>query len=734
MRYKCGRETRTVFAVHAVHVLVGLTVLQCFAALALGGESDTLTFTGKVLLADGSPAAGAIIERQGTNQHRTFTTHANADGYFQTSARFEDGVNLHVRTTDGGQQAIYTLSAPSVRAAVRTRQEIKLRRVTTHKVSVAAAGKPVANAEVIVLGNGFTAIGKTDGVGQAEVRIPTGASLLGVAAYHPSFGVGGQYFGEWSAPKDAYKVDLLPPAPHEIRMIDDNGRPVADFEFGVNVNVGDYEIIPVSALAATRVRTDKAGSAKVPWTPRDNLSGVSPEIWSNEWKTDALNSDQLKEGITTQKLRRKLPVAGRLVVPAGIDPTGILIRGMGWGTGNHLDLPSARAAADGTFTLMVPSGHSYVIGILDAQWACDPWTGDLLTDRNSKQVQAELALYPATPLVVRVTRGSDHQPLANTSVELATKRNIRFTDEKGQRHTATGSLTCWLSTDATGIARGSAGRGEHKLSLRSGEWTEERTLNINSADPIEVEFHRPWIGNRKVTGELVDAGQPFTPSPGATMMAWTASPPTHLQHAPRLLDQGKFELEFDEEHASLLFFDPKQKRSGSLEIGPQDSRITLKLQPTAAYGGTLLDEAGRAIANQEIVLALKANSADVVVSQRSDAAGKFHWDSVPVQIALEFRLRFRDDKPRYYMISADAERQFEPGEVREKDKPRVFEADDPPETAPAKVPLAEAVAVICRDAKLNAMRALVVLNGDESDSTRSLAGRLLDAEDTPDAG
>ena len=72
-------------------------------------------------------------------------------------------------------------------------------------------------------------------------------------------------------PKETYKVDLLPPAPHEIRVIDDNGQPVADFEFGVNVAVGDYEFILVSPLAATRVRTDKAGIAKVAWTPRDNL-------------------------------------------------------------------------------------------------------------------------------------------------------------------------------------------------------------------------------------------------------------------------------------------------------------------------------------------------------------------------------------------------------------------------------------------------------------------------------
>jgi hypothetical protein len=52
---------------------------------------------------------------------------------------------------------------------------------------------------------------------------------------------------------------------------------------------------------------------------------------------------------------------------------------------------------------------------------------------------------------------------------------------------------------------------------------------------------------------------------------------------------------------------------------------------------------------------------------------------------------------------------------------------------PAEEPLAKAVPLVCRDAKLNAMRALVVLEGDKTKSTVDLASRLLDTDDTPDA-
>jgi hypothetical protein len=381
---------------------------------------------------------------------------------------------------------------------------------------------------------------------------------------------------------------------------------------------------------------------------------------------------------------------------------------------------------------MVPSDHSYVIGVLDSEWACEPWTGDLRTDRDSQQVQVELALYPATPLIVRITRGPDHQPLANTFVAIRTERQFKFTDDSGQRGNALGSLGSQLMTDREGVARAGVGRGEHKIGVFAGEWTEERKVHVNSADPIDVDFHRSWIGKRKITGELVDAGQPFVPSAGSTIMAWTTRQPRiPVQHAPRLLDQGKFELEFDAEHASLLFLDPEQKRSGSLEIGPQDTSVTLQLQPTASYGGKLLDEGGQPLADHEIFLAPEENFGSAVVAQQPDAAGNFHWDAVPVQTALTVRVRGDLSEPRYY-ISND-KRHFEPGEVREKDTLQVRQAQKASATTPrAEVPIGKAVPLVCRDATLNSMRALVVLDGDESQSNRNLTSRLLDTEETPD--
>ena len=551
-----------------------------------------------------------------------------------------------------------------------------------------------------------------------------------MAAIAPSLGAGGQYLGEDARPQELYTIELRPPAPHEIRVVDDGGKPVADFEFAVNAAVGDREFIMVSPLAAARVRTDASGVAKVAWAPRENLRGVWPTVLGDEWKVDEINQDRTKDGITTLKMRRKLPVSGKLVAPPGVDPTGILISGDGFGSGNQIDLASARANSDGSFTLYIPAGHSYLMGVLDDEWATDPWTGDLRNDIAATQV--EMKLYRATPLVVRVARGPDRTPLAKTFVELATERMFKYVGDGGQRQNAIGSLRTWLLTDANGIA---GQRGTRRVQARPAppaSGRKKRKLEVKSGEAIDVEFYRAWAGRRKVTGELIDGDRLFAPSPSATVMAWTARPPlVPVQHAGRLLG-GKFEVEFDDERATVLFFDAERKRSGMMEIGPQDSHVKIDLLPTAAFGGTVVDESGRPLADQEVYLVTERNYSSDVVSQRLDAAGRFHWDAVPAHVPLAVAMREdRSVARRRYYISG-GERYFEPGEVRESEKLQARDLDKPATARRSEPPLAEQVPLVCRDAKLNAMRALVVLSGDDAEATSALVARLLDYEEMSD--
>jgi hypothetical protein len=459
---------------------------------------------------------------------------------------------------------------------------------------------------------------------------------------------------------------------------------------------------------------------------------VNPNIWSDVWKPDKLDLDKVKNGVTTKKLRRKHPVSGRLLVPEGVNTTGILITGCGFGTGDNVDLAVSRAATDGSFTLLLPAGHSYVIGVQDTKWAADPWTGDVRTEVPANQVQVELKLYPATPLAVRVTRGSEHEPVADTYVSLHTERRFKYTNDEGVRGDARGSIGDWLLTDANGYARTGVCRGEQKISLSAGEWTEERTIEVASADPVEVEFYRPWIGQRKLVGRLVDGGKSFTPSNEAKMLAWTErSPRMPLQHEPRLLAGGTFELDFDSETAALVFFDPAQQRSGAVEISPTDIEVTIDLKPTATYSGTLVNSENQPVADQEVYLGPKGHWSASIVAQQTDSAGRFHFPSVPSDVSLTARLRTDFLEPQRQYISR-GNRVFKPGEAREGDELLVREQGNATVAQRPEAKLAESIATTCRDAKLNHMGVLVLIEGDDSVSLRNLTSRLLDGEDTPD--
>ncbi|HTM55562.1 MAG TPA: thioredoxin family protein [Pirellulales bacterium] len=705
-------------------------VVQAMAACSLAGEADQITFTGRVVRADGSPAAHAIVEREGINQDETFPTETDAEGRFQFSDRFQMGVQLHAHTADGREQATYQMAAPLVRVGSKTRQEIKLRPATLLKVSVVADRQPIADADVAVTGFGFTATAKTDRAGQAEIFYPAGAKLRSVAALYASRGVGGQFFREGSEPKDLYTIELQPTAPHEIRVVDDNDQPIAGLEFGASAASGDFEFIILSPLKHTRLRTDESGIAKAPWVPRDNLRTVSPEIWSDDWKQDETKRDRIQEGFTTQKLKRKHPITGRLIVPEGADPTGILISGDGFGSAYRGDLASARARADGTFTLMVVPDHSYLLGVQDTEWACEPWTGDMRAEGDAKQPQIELALYRATPLTARVSRGPEHAPVPNTYVQLSTERRFKYTNGKGQRGNALGSLRYWLLTDDQGMVHAALGRGEHKVGLSAGEWTEDRKVKIGSTDPVEVDFYRPWSGKRKIAGELVDAGKPFVPSRSASLMAWSDRPPlVPLKHATRFTVDGRFEFDFDAANASILFFDAESKRSGFLEIGPDATSVSLELQPTANFAGTLLTDARQPFVGHEIYLAPQGNLEATIVAQEPDAEGKFQFDAVPVGTPLTMRVHQDAFDFRYY-ISGNL--RFEASEYRENASVQVRDLKQPARLGRPDVPLAEAVTLACRDAALSPMRALVVMEGDGAVRTYDLAARLLDGEETPE--
>ena len=431
--------------------------------------SGLLTVSGTILMPDGSPASGATLASNAEENDISKVVRADEAGRFRLPGLFGNGGRLHASSADGRFQAISRFSADAARVAFGTPLVLRLSPSTTHQVTILSEGWPVTGARVVASGDDFHVQGVTEGDGTVLLPLPAGARLTELVAWHPEIGVSGTRDREKGLPGPATSLLLLPRASHEIRVVDTEGRPVAGLELAINVRTGDSEWIVTREIKEAHVRTGADGTVIVPWVPRDRLKYVEVSCVGPDWKKDETDSKRMAEGITTVHVRREREVQGRLVMPEGANPEGILVTGFGFGPGGNGDIPYARAGRDGSFTLRVPTEHGYVLAIADTQWACDSWSGLILGNDSAKPAEITMKVYHATPAIARVTRGPRHEPVVDAWVEVSSQGEVKWVDARGEKKSGSGGVSGWLKTDANGIARAGVGRGKHQFRGQLGD-------------------------------------------------------------------------------------------------------------------------------------------------------------------------------------------------------------------------------------------------------------------------
>ena len=694
------------------------------------GVSDAglLIVTGTILMPDGKPAVGATLTSISESDEISAVAKTEVDGRFRVEGLFENGARLYARSSDGIQQAVLVVSADAARTAFGSPVELRLSKSVDHRVTVLAEGRPVEGARVAASGNDFKVDGVTGRDGQVVLRLPAGKQLNELVAWHPVLGVNGFRNLENGLKGDSTPLSLRPPGPHQIRVIDTEGKPVRDLDLEISLQTEDSDWIISKNIEAARVSTDAEGIAKVAWLPREKLKYVEVGVLSRGWKVDETDREQISEGVTTLRVRREMEVRGRFEMPAGANPEGILVSGFGFGPTSNGDIPYARVRRDGTFTLRVPSEHGYVLGISDTQWASDPWTGLILWQDSSKPADITLNVYPATPIVARVTRGPRHEPVVDAWVEVECKCEVKWIDAKGEKQSGGTGTRTWLKTDAKGVARAGVGRGKQQFRVASGLWDETREVNVTSDKPIEIEFHRPWTGQRQVKARLMLGGEPYKPSGSLVARAW--SPQVQrlpLEFEPTVHPDGTLEVSFDAPSLSLYVLDREKQRAGFARVGLEGEAVDLNMESMAGYGGTVLDPNDRPMPDQTLQIFVKGSRYEAISAQQTDRMGRFRFPSVPANVPLEVKVQnIESGEPRYFLF--DRERLFEPGESRLEDRLKPHRIEDPAPIAQKPVPLAESVGKICRNAGSTGLRGLVVLQGDQSQDVVQTVDRWFDDE------
>jgi hypothetical protein len=699
-------------------------------------DGALLTLTGKVVMPDGSPASGAAVEATSNYNGDPAPKSVLADqsGSFRLRGLFGTGAHLFARSADGNHQTTLMIPEIMVREASAKSVDLKLTPAIEHEVSVVANGKPVANAHVAASGrNCFEVHGVTDSEGKARLKIPANDPLVGLVAWHKELGVAGIREVDSPQHRDFNKLVLSPPDLLAINVVDPQGKPVHDLPIAASVNVKDSGWAIVGKINEARQSTDAGGRVVLPWVPIENLKYVEVSILSDEWKIDRTDIDNLSLRVITVHARRKIPVEGRLVMPEGVNPEGLLVTGFAFGPGNQGDIPCVRARADGSFTLRAPSDHAYILGVADIQWASDMWTGLVLATDNSEPAEIKVTAQLATPLDIRVTRGEKHTPVVNAFVEVGNRADVKWVDAAGKQRSASAGIRSWLSTDADGLVRASAGPGKCNVRLASNTWDETKEIVVSSGKPVEVAFHRPWEGIRHLIGRLT--GDPkYEPSPTMKAFAWSPRRdnliPAMLK--PAFKPDGSFKVDFDAENLVLLFIDPEQRRSGFAKVGLEESPVEIPMVPTARYGGIVTDEGGEPMRRQTLSLYVNGAGREAVATQKTDDTGAFRFAALPAEVWMRLSIGDGISSSAYFILEND--RQFDRGEVRENDEVRSRRSDlgaAPAPPARPRAPLAERLASLRENVHAAGMRALVILQGDASPKVGALVTQILNDDRDP---
>jgi hypothetical protein len=674
---------------------------------------------------------GAAVQARTESGEFPAATRTDDAGRFQLQSVFGNGCCLHAISADGNEQTILSVPSGATRTALSTALELKLLPSLHHDVIVHSEGRQVAGAQVAATGDDFEVQGVTGADGKIRLAVPWNGQIRDVIAWHPRLGASGRRFPDDRHREAVTQLSLAAPAPFEIRVIDVDGKPVGGVELGVAVATEDPDWFFTSRIRASHVRTDDLGSAIVPWAPREKLRAVQADVLDSRWKVDESDLEQIKSRIMTVHARREQTVNGRLIMPEGSNALGILVTGFGFGPARQGDRPYARARRDGTFSLRVPSEHGFVLGIDDLKWASNLWTGLILSEGSAKPAEIVLTVYPATPLTIRVTRGPRRDPVADAWVDLSSQGEVHWTDRSGAKQSGMSGVRSWLTTDALGVVRTGVGKGSHELRLSSGNWNEERTITVTSEKPVECEFHRPWIGQRRVTARLVADGAPFVPARSLEVRAWTPQdrrPP--IVYEPVMRPDGTFEVLFDAPALSLFVVDREQKRSGFLENIGDDDRVDLAMVPLArSYSGTLLDDRGKPISHRGLELDVKTSRYHAAASHESDEKGRFRFTDLPANVPLQLNIQNESKGPQYFLF--DRDRMFNPGEVRENDVLSPKRVDETSSSVRPNVPPATRVDNACRNARSAGMRALVAVLGDDSQGSAKAVDQLFDDDNAP---
>ncbi|MEZ6077335.1 MAG: M56 family metallopeptidase [Pirellulaceae bacterium] len=382
------------------------------SAPSTSNEKKLHTFRGRVVFADGRPAAGARVRNlPATENYPGVTTVADANGKYELvlpESSYHAPFIADLAEARGFTQVELTSNMQELAVEMEV-ADIVLKEGKRIEVEVVDETQtPIAEAAVYVqASNGVVTRLETDASGKATVVYPAGLRLQTIGAVKASVGCDYHAFeklsdfaqGSVSRPKPPQdfegmiRLTLDGVREASVKAIGPDGKPLAGvlMEIGYSSIKDRDHIWVVYGLPEFARETDSQGIAYFDMlsSHENGVVGIVPRLKREDWYVSGehggANINWDKSNKATIQLAEKLLVGGEVRYDDGDPAAGIAIRAAG--DFNYCFGFNERVRSDeqGHWQMWVKPNGYYMFAVQDEQFAARPHSGVIVFDRDPPQ-------------------------------------------------------------------------------------------------------------------------------------------------------------------------------------------------------------------------------------------------------------------------------------------------------------------------------------------------------------
>ena len=457
-----------------------------------------------------------------------------------------------------------------------------------------AAKKPVEDASVGVLDySTLLAHAATDANGMASLRLPRDAEIFQVVALKPQ--VGFDYFENYRS----WPMAVIGEPPAQVTLTLDGvrslsvqavdsadkalpGVEMAPWTVKKRDRLSDVNLSGSGAMKYVSARTDHDGLAAFEWIPTDMQDGVTILYRGEEYHLPhaPFQDPTLPYQTLTAELLHMTSISGKVTLPDGKPAAGVLLQAEGRGDTNFYCRNFVRTKADGSYSIRVYPNQSYMIGVIDENWAAPSKTG-VVVGEEAPHESLDFRLGKGTIVRGKVTVGPDDKPAAKESIGLM---------EQGSDITP---RTSWARTEE--LARGAETGADGRYAIRVGPGRYRITgpgqydgeeVTVKEEETIDKDFHLPrpsgWEQLKGVVlAETVD-GKPVV---GAILRGEPARFDGQRGFEAVADEKGRFELQRRAVKMSVYARNPEGTLAALVSIGEDDEEAKVILTTAGKLQG-----------------------------------------------------------------------------------------------------------------------------------------------------